>query len=97
MVVLMGEKEKLFVVNDQKGRPTYADDLAGAVLSILDQSGIYHFANEGVTTWHGFAKSIQKKLKEKKDLRCQTIEPISGKTFGAKAKRPSSSILLTKK
>lgn len=66
MIELMDEKERISVVNDQRGRPTYADDLAEAVLSILDESGIYHFANEGETTWHGFAESIQKKLKEKK-------------------------------
>lgn len=97
MIKLMEEKESISVVNDQRGRPTYADDLAEAVLSILDESGIYHFANEGETTWHGFAESIQKKLKEKKDLRCQKVDPISNEEFGAKAKRPASSVLRTEK
>lgn len=97
MIELMEVEESISVVNDQRGRPTYADDLAEAVLSILDESGIYHFANEGETTWHGFAQSIQKKLKEKKDLCCQKVEPISSEAFPAKAKRPASSVLLTEK
>lgn len=97
MVKLMGEKESLNVVNDQRGRPTYADDLAEAALSVMDQSGTYHFANEGETTWHGFAEMIQKKLEEKKRVLCKKIEPISSETFGSKAKRPTSSVLLTEK
>lgn len=97
MIALMDKEEKISVVNDQRGRPTYADDLAEAVLSILDASGIYHFANEGETTWHGFAEKIYQKLKEKKEVRCQVVEPISSEKLGALAKRPVSSILLTKK
>ena len=97
MIKLMNEKESLNIVSDQRGRPTYADDLAEAVLLILDESGIYHFANEGETTWHGFAERIQKKLEEKKQLCCKKIEPISSEDFGARAKRPASSVLLTEK
>lgn len=97
MIKLMDEKESLDVVSDQRGRPTYADDLAEAALSILDESGTYHYANEGETTWHSFAEMIQKKLEEKKQVRCKKIEPISSEDFGAKAKRPASSVLLTEK
>lgn len=93
MIELMDEKEELSVVSDQKGRPTYADDLAEAVLTILDNSGTFHFANEGEATWHEFAEAIQKKLAEKKNIRCKKVEPISSEEFEAKAKRPRSSIL----
>jgi dTDP-4-dehydrorhamnose reductase len=95
MIELMEEKEELGVVNDQKGRPNYADDLAEAVLTLLDQSGIFHFANEGETTWHGFAEAIHKKLAEKKEIRCKKVEPVSSETFGTQAMRPRSSILET--
>ena len=95
MVALMEKEEELQVVNDQMGRPTYADDLAEAALSILDHSGIYHFANEGATTWHGFAEAIHKKLQEKKEIQCKKIEPVSSETFGAKALRPRNSTLST--
>jgi dTDP-4-dehydrorhamnose reductase len=71
--------------------------LMEAALSILDESGTYHYANEGETTWHSFAEMIQKKLEEKKQVRCKKIEPISSEDFGAKAKRPASSVLLTEK
>lgn len=95
MIELMEENEELSVVSDQKGRPTYADDLAEAVLTILDNSGTFHFANEGETTWHGFAEEIQKRLAEKKNIRCKKVEPITSKEFKTKAKRPRSSILET--
>ncbi len=95
MMKLMHEKETLRVVNDQRGRPTYADDLAEATLSLLDKSGTFHFANEGETTWHSFAEVIRKKLEEKKKIMCQRVNPISTAEFGAKAKRPASSVLKT--
>lgn len=95
MVALMEKEEELQVVNDQMGRPTYADDLAEAALSIIDHSGIYHFANEGATTWHGFAEAIHKKLQEKKEIRCRKIEPVTSSAFGAKAPRPRASVLST--
>jgi len=97
MVHLMEKKERICVVNDQRGRPTYADDLADAVLSILDKSGTYHFANEGEISWYDFAKRIQERLNKKKKILCRAIDPISSQDFGAKAKRPFSSVLLTQK
>ncbi|MCB1109884.1 MAG: dTDP-4-dehydrorhamnose reductase [Chlamydiia bacterium] len=96
MIHLMQEQEMVGVVNDQWGRPTYADDLAEAALSLLDASGTFHFANLGETTWHGFAEVIKKKLEEVcSPLKCQKVQPISTAEFGAKAKRPPSSILKT--
>lgn len=95
MMTLMDEKEALHVVSDQKGRPTYADDLAEAVLSMLDDAGTFHFANDGETTWHEFAETIQKKLSQKKKIRCKKVEPISSDEFETKAKRPRSSVLET--
>jgi len=98
MIRLMRERKELGVVSDQWGRPTYADDLAGATLSLLDASGTYHFANSGETTWHGFAEAIKKCLEEKSvSLKCHKIHPISTEEFDAKAERPKSSILKTEK
>ncbi|QVL55966.1 MAG: dTDP-4-dehydrorhamnose reductase [Simkaniaceae bacterium] len=96
MVRLMQEKEMIGVVSDQWGRPTYADDLAEAALTLLDASGTYHFANAGETTWHGFAEAIKKSLeKNNVPLKCQQVNPISTEDFGVIAKRPASSILKT--
>ena len=98
MVTLMQERESLHVVSDQRGRPTYADDLAEAVLTIIDQSGIFHFANEGAISWFEWAEIIKKKLEERNvPLRCKEIAAISTEEFGAKAARPRSSLLVTDK
>ena len=60
MLRLMSEKEGISVVADQWGAPTYAADLAQAILSIVQAKawhpGIYHFSNSGVITWFDFAK-----------------------------------------
>lgn len=96
MIELMKTEETLRVVDDQKGRPTYADDLAEAALSLLDQSGTFHFANEGETTWHGFAQVIKEKLEKRNHpIQCRQIHPIATETLKMAAKRPASSILKT--
>ena len=61
MIRLAQERDELRVVNDQHGKPTYAKDLAKATLDLLESSapmGIYHFTNEGATTWYEYAKKI---------------------------------------
>ena len=97
MIAMMKNQERISIVDDQIGRPTYADDLAEATLSILDRSGIYHFANKGAITWYDFAQIIQKKIDGNKSIRCQQIQPISSKDFKREGQRPLSSILLTEK
>ncbi|MCB1084788.1 MAG: dTDP-4-dehydrorhamnose reductase [Chlamydiia bacterium] len=96
MIMLMQERERLQVVDDQRGRPTYADDLAEAALGLLESSGIHHFSNSGETSWHGFATEILEKLKGR-GVKCQEIEPISSETFGAKAVRPERAALKSSK
>ena len=61
MMRLGREKEQLGVVFDQIGTPTCAADLAEAILSIIEQGvrpGLYHFSNEGVTSWYDFAVGV---------------------------------------
>lgn len=98
MVHLMKQHESIRVVSDQKGRPTFCDDLACAALDLLDHEGIYHFANSGAATWLEFAETILLYLKEKGEaVKCQKIEPISSIEYDAPAKRPSFSVLQTDK
>jgi len=98
MIKLMKQHENLRIVSDQKGRPTFADDLAKAAEHLLDHQGIYHFANEGETTWLEFAEEILKCLKEKGEtIACQTIKPILTSEYGSPAKRPLFSVLKTDK
>ena len=63
MIRLGREKQELGVIFDQVGTPTYARDLAVAIFAAIEQGivpGIYHFSNEGVTSWYDFTKAIHR-------------------------------------
>jgi len=89
---LMGEKETINVVHDQVGSPTYAADLAKAIVEIIRSGkwvpGIYHYSNSGVISWYEFANEIKKHLHSK----C-VIQPITTEQFPTPAKRPAYSVL----
>lgn len=98
MLRLMSEKEVLRIVSDQVGRPTYCQDLAEATLQLIDEEGIYHFANSLETTWYDFTKEIHKQAQELGfPLKVQKIEPITTKEYPTPAARPAYSTLSTKK
>ncbi len=98
MVGLMQKEENLEVVSDQKGRPTFADDLVRVALNLKNESGIFHYANSGEASWHEWADEILKRLNEKKlPIKCAKISPICLSERGGKAERPKSSVLGTKK
>ena len=93
MLRLGKEREKLGVIFDQVGTPTYARDLAQAILDILpkvenEKVEIYHFSNEGVLSWYDFAKEIMKMAK----IECR-IDPIETKEYPTPAPRPHYSLL----
>ncbi|MBD0367382.1 MAG: dTDP-4-dehydrorhamnose reductase [Flavisolibacter sp.] len=92
MLRLMQSRPQINVVADQQGSPTYAADLAAAIMHIIDSGvwvpGIYHFTNEGETTWFQFAEAI----KELYSLNC-TIQPIKTEQYPTPAKRPKYSVL----
>lgn len=97
MVRLGSEKESLGVIVDQIGTPTYAHDLAVAIIDILkspnintasDKYGTYHYSNEGVCSWYDFATEIQLAIKSN----CK-INSIESKDFQCIAKRPHYSVL----
>lgn len=98
MLRLMNEKESLKVVNDQRGSPTYAVDLAKAVVRIIELNnhryGIYHYSNEGNITWYDFACEIYRQGKELGLIKqtC-TVVPCTSSEFPQKAHRPSFSLL----
>ena len=90
---LGAEKDSLNVVSDQIGTPTFAGDLADAIVSIIPQlnennKGIYHYTNEGVCSWYDFATEIVKIL----NLKC-IVNPIPSSAYPTKAKRPFYSVL----
>jgi len=87
------EKESLDVVFDQVGTPTYARDLAKAILDLIPQINnnkveIYNYSNEGVLSWYDFAKEIMKMAK----VDCK-INPIETFQYSTSAKRPHFSLL----
>ena len=98
MLRLMNDKESLKVVNDQRGSPTYAVDLAKAVAQIIQldnlRYGIYHYSNEGNITWYDFACEIYKQGKAMGLVKKSClIEPCTSNEFPQKAHRPSFSLL----
>lgn len=92
MQELMKEKESLNVVYDQVGTPTYAPDLAAVILTILQHpgpaGGVYHYSNEGVTSWYDFAIAI----KGLTGASCR-ISPVTSDKYPTAAKRPAYSVL----
>jgi dTDP-4-dehydrorhamnose reductase len=94
MLRLGKEKSELGVVFDQVGTPTFAADLAKAMLIAAEQTTtrsiqeIYHFSNEGAVSWYDFAKAIM----EEAGLNCK-VNPIESKDFPTKASRPFYSVL----
>lgn len=98
MLRLMKEKEQLNVVSDQQGCPTYAADLAAAIMQIIvadkavDKAGIYNYSNSGVINWYQFATAI----KELSGSPC-LVNPIPAVQFPTPAKRPAYSVLDTTK
>ena len=92
MLKLGRERDELNVIFDQVGTPTYAGDLAEAILKIISSekiiSGIYHFSNEGVCSWYDFTKTIHRIA----GITCN-VKPIESKDFPAKVTRPHYSVL----
>lgn len=92
MIKLGKERDKLGVVFDQIGTPTYARDLARAIFAVIEkgiQPGIYHFSNEGVCSWYDFTKSIHRLAQI---TTCQVL-PLHTEDYPAKAPRPAYSVL----
>lgn len=90
---LGAERESLNVVFDQIGSPTYARDLAQAIVLALPKlkkgvKEVYHFSNEGVCSWYDFAVEIMKSS----GLTCK-VSPIESKAYPTPAKRPFYSVL----
>jgi dTDP-4-dehydrorhamnose reductase len=93
MLRLGHERESLGVIFDQVGTPTYARDLASAILEMLpkiknDKPEIYHYSNEGVASWYDFAKAIF----ELSGIPCQ-VNPITTDQYPTPTSRPHYSVL----
>ena len=106
MLRLMSERESINVVSDQQGCPTYAADLAAAIMHIIGQlkhpseilnhplptSNIFNYSNKGITNWYQFALAI----KELSGSKC-AVNPIATSQYPTPAKRPQYSVMNTAK
>lgn len=96
MLRLGAERDELRVVEDQEGCPTFADDLADALLTMAAKSGshagVYHLAGTGRTTWFSFAEAIFQHA-EKFGRRTPRLIPIPTEDYPTPAKRPLNSVL----
>lgn len=92
MMRLMQSRPEISVVADQRGAPTYAADLAAAIMQIIETQtwhpGIYHFSNEGNITWHQFAEAVN----ELGGYNCK-VNPIPTSGYPTPAKRPAYSVM----
>ena len=92
MIKLGTERESLNIIFDQVGSPTYAADLAEAIMTIISHEsfvpGIYHYSNEGVCSWYDFTKSIHRKS----DITCN-VQAIETKDYPTRTPRPHYSVL----
>ena len=92
MIRLGKEREELGVVFDQIGTPTYAADLAQAIMTAVEKGikpGVYHFSNEGVTSWYDFTKAIHRIA----GITTCTVRPIHTSEYPTPANRPHFSVL----
>jgi len=113
MTKLMNERPELKVVNDQRGTPTCAVDLASAIIKIIDKTehakgfigsgstpafGIYHFTNLGETTWYDFACEIYRLGRKTGKITNEcNVLPCTSDEFPSKVTRPSYSVLSKEK
>lgn len=92
MLKLSKTREKLEVVSDQVGTPTYAKDLVSAIITLINNEnfkyGIYHYSNEGVASWYDFARAIFEISKVE-----IKVNPILTSNYPTLAKRPYFSVL----
>ena len=92
MLCLGREREELGVIFDQIGTPTYARDLALAIFAIISQGvkpGVYHYSNEGVTSWYDFTKAIHRLA----GITTCHVRPLLTDEYPTPAARPHYSVL----
>lgn len=92
MIRLGNEKSELGVIFDQVGTPTYARDLARVIMTAISQGiepGIYHFSNEGVTSWFDFTKAIHRLA----GITTCRVRPLHTSEYPTPAARPHYSVL----
>ena len=92
MIRLGKERPELGVIFDQIGTPTYARDLAVAIMTVINKGivpGVYHFSNEGVISWYDFTKAIHRLA----GITTCHVKPLHTAEYPTPANRPHYSVL----
>ena len=105
MLRIGAERQVISVVNDQTGCPTFAGDLAQAIIraaTVIHQDsqglfGTYHFCNQGQVTWHGFAEAIFELVQGRIPLAVERVQAITSDEYPTPVRRPAYSVLDTAK
>ncbi|MFC6215862.1 dTDP-4-dehydrorhamnose reductase, partial [Fodinicurvata halophila] len=99
MLRVGAERDELRIVDDQRGSPTAADDIAAATVTILERLlsgrgayGTFHFANSGTTSWYGFAQAIFEEVAAR-GQNVPRLTPIPTRDYPTPAARPMNSVL----
>lgn len=90
IIGLCQSRDRIQVVNDQTGSPSYAPDIARGTIKLIehDATGIFHLANSGETTWHGLAAAAASLA----NAPCE-VQPVPSSAYPTKAVRPTYSVL----
>ena len=104
MLRLAAERDEVSIVDDQRGAPTSAQDLADAIVALLPLlqeervGGLYHCASTGATSWAGFAEAIfEGAVARGLIARIPLIRPIGSSDYPTAARRPLNSILASQR
>lgn len=95
---MLMQKEEIYLANDQRNSPTFVEDLAQAIFQMLDESGLYHFSNQGSATKFDFGSAIWSFAKENGAvLKAKTLIPVPSSVFPSPCQRPLYSVFDTSK
>lgn len=100
MLGLAASRERLTVVDDQLGTPTWARDLARVVARLVERraTGVYHYTNEGVASWYDFALAIVEEARARgARLAVRRVDPVPTESFPRPAPRPAYGVLSKRK
>lgn len=102
IIRLAKEKSELKIIADQRGTPTWTEDLAHAIFALLDLPepspyGIYHYSNECECSWFNFAVEIISQLRARQDVKVERLLPIPTEGYPLPAERPKYSVMSKEK
>ena len=99
IIRLAKERVELNIVDDQRGTPTWSEDLAKSIFALLltNKYGIYHYSNAGECSWFDFASEIVAHVRTQQNVKVKTVHPIPTEDYPLPAVRPKYSVMSKEK